>query len=219
MKWFKFYGQDWISDPKTLSLGASERSCWLTLLSYASINDNGMITFLSEEQLKIQAGIDPTSEEWDKSKGVLEKFKTLEMIRIDNGVITILNWRKRQETSLTAYERVKRYREKKRLDNENDNAKITLEENRIEKNRREEIKKENKESRFAPPSLEEVSNYCLERKNGINAQNFLDFYSSKGWLIGKNKMKDWRAAVRTWENRDKPKTNQVLNDKYAKFNS
>ena len=60
-----------------------------------------------------------------------------------------------------------------------------------------------KESRFAPPSLEEISNYCLERKNRIDASQFIDFYASKGWLIGKNKMKDWKAAVRTWENRDK----------------
>lgn len=54
-------------------------------------------------------------------------------------------------------------------------------------------------SRFVPPSVSEVAAYCHERANGIDAQNFVDFYSSKGWMIGKNKMKDWRAAVRTWE--------------------
>lgn len=56
-----------------------------------------------------------------------------------------------------------------------------------------------KSSRFVPPSVEQVSDYCGERKNGIDAQTFIDFYASKGWMIGKNKMKDWRAAVRTWE--------------------
>lgn len=131
MKWFKFYGQDYISDPKILSLTSSERSCWITLLSYGSVNDNGMITFLSEEQLMIQAGVSPLHEEWDKTKGVLKKLENLEMITDDNGVITIKNWIKRQETSLTSYERVKRNRQKKR----NDNAMITLEENRIEENR------------------------------------------------------------------------------------
>ena len=52
---------------------------------------------------------------------------------------------------------------------------------------------------FIKPSLEEVNKYCEERKNSINAQSFIDFYESKGWMIGKNKMKDWKAAIRTWE--------------------
>lgn len=62
--------------------------------------------------------------------------------------------------------------------------------------------------RFTPPSLTEVQAYCTERNNKIDAQRFIDFYESKGWLIGKNKMKDWRAAIRNWEsrdNQDKPK--------------
>jgi hypothetical protein len=52
---------------------------------------------------------------------------------------------------------------------------------------------------FTPPSLEEVKNYCQERKNNVNPEKWLNFYASKGWMIGKNKMKDWKAAVRTWE--------------------
>lgn len=53
-----------------------------------------------------------------------------------------------------------------------------------------------------PPTLEEVKSYCAERNNGISAEQFINFYSAKGWFIGKNKMKDWKAAVRTWEQRD-----------------
>ena len=53
--------------------------------------------------------------------------------------------------------------------------------------------------RFTPPSLEEVKQYCKERNNSVDPESFVDFYSSKGWMIGKNKMKDWKAAVRTWE--------------------
>ena len=56
-----------------------------------------------------------------------------------------------------------------------------------------------KAKRFIPPTVEEVESYCSERENGIDAQSFIDFYESKGWMIGKNKMKDWKAAVRTWE--------------------
>ena len=68
--------------------------------------------------------------------------------------------------------------------------------------------KEKKESmrRFAPPSLSEVEEYCRERNNGIDAQAFVDFYTSKGWKIGSAPMKDWKAAVRTWERRQKKDT-------------
>lgn len=54
---------------------------------------------------------------------------------------------------------------------------------------------------FMPPSAKEVETYCLERKNRINAQRFIDFYTAKNWLIGRSKMKDWKAAIRTWEQR------------------
>jgi len=62
-------------------------------------------------------------------------------------------------------------------------------------------KNNNNNNRFAPPSLEEVANYILENKYSVDANSFIDFYSSKGWMVGKNKMKDWRAAVRTWNKR------------------
>ena len=66
-----------------------------------------------------------------------------------------------------------------------------------------EIKKES--SRFTPPTLEEVSSYCLERNNGIDPQRFIDYNQSKGWVVGKVKMKDWKAAVRTLEKKEQPK--------------
>lgn len=53
--------------------------------------------------------------------------------------------------------------------------------------------------RFTPPTVEEVRTYCEERNNAVDADRFVDFYSAKGWMVGKNKMKDWKAAVRTWE--------------------
>lgn len=65
------------------------------------------------------------------------------------------------------------------------------------------IKKENiKRKKFVKPTIEEIQSYCLERNNGINAEAFYDFYESKDWFVGKNKMKDWKACVRTWEKRE-----------------
>ena len=60
-----------------------------------------------------------------------------------------------------------------------------------------------KRASFEKPTVEEIAAYCSERKNGIDPQAFFDFYESKGWKVGAVKMKDWRASVRTWEQRHK----------------
>ena len=68
-------------------------------------------------------------------------------------------------------------------------------------------KSKSNSNRFTPPTIEEVKAYCQERNNTVDPETFINFYESKGWYVGKNKMKDWKAAVRTWErNRDNKKT-------------
>ena len=54
------------------------------------------------------------------------------------------------------------------------------------------------------PTVEEVAAYCRERGNSVDAERFVDFYASKGWKVGNQPMKDWKACVRTWEKRDAP---------------
>lgn len=66
-----------------------------------------------------------------------------------------------------------------------------------------EIEKEDKErKRFKAPTVDEVSAYCRERGNGVDPQHFVDYYTANGWKVGKNPMKDWKAAIRTWERND-----------------
>ena len=80
----------------------------------------------------------------------------------------------------------------KKADNEYDND---LKENTLEGV---------KEKRFAPPTLENVSGYCREMGyTNVDAARFIDFYTSNGWMVGKNRMKDWKAAVRNWDRREK----------------
>ena len=74
-------------------------------------------------------------------------------------------------------------------DNDNDNDNIKKDKNKFLSKKR----------NFQPPTISEVSMYCDERNNGIDPEAFINFYESKGWMIGKNKMKDWKAAIRTWE--------------------
>lgn len=58
--------------------------------------------------------------------------------------------------------------------------------------------------RFIKPTVDEVSAYCMERRNNVGPDKFMDYYTSNGWRVGKNPMKDWKAAVRTWEGNEKP---------------
>lgn len=69
--------------------------------------------------------------------------------------------------------------------------------------------------KFSPPSLEEVREYCRQRKNTVKPEAFVDFYTSKGWMVGKTPMKDWKAAVRNWEHHEKPAAEPEKEDPYA----
>jgi hypothetical protein len=74
---------------------------------------------------------------------------------------------------------------------------------------------------FTPPTIEEVQIYCKERNNNVDAEKWYDFYLSKGWMIGKNKMRDWKAAIRTWEKpsktQEKPSKTDVMQQAYEEL--
>lgn len=76
---------------------------------------------------------------------------------------------------------------------------------RQEKEKEIEKDKDIKRGHFVPPTPTEVRKYCDESGHHIDADAFVDFYTSKNWMVGRNKMKDWRAAVRNWERKDKEK--------------
>jgi predicted transcriptional regulator len=95
-------------------------------------------------------------------------------------------------------------------------SKETLHNNNIYNNSKENsIINNTKRTSFIKPTIEEIQEYCYERGNYIDAYTFYDFYESKNWFIGKNKMKDWKAAIRTWEKRDNKKP-KILPNWYNK---
>lgn len=105
-----------------------------------------------------------------------------------NRLITILNW--------------DLYQGNEQQDEQQMNNKRTTDEQQMNTYKNIKNDKNNKKNiyaHFTPPTLEEVISYCKERNNSVDPQKWYDFYSAKGWMIGKNKMKDWKAAVRTWE--------------------
>ena len=75
-----------------------------------------------------------------------------------------------------------------------------------------------KRKRFEKPTLSQITQYCLERNNNVNAEQFYDYYESNGWKVGKNSMKDWKAAVRTWERSEYRKPNSKKNSKEDAIN-
>lgn len=92
--------------------------------------------------------------------------------------------------------------------------------NNLVDNLEDNIKEINKEkistaTKFQPPTLEEIQTYCQQRQNNINPEQFLNFYTAKGWMMGKNKMKDWQAAVRTWEQHNNHATHNLNHNPYA----
>ena len=98
----------------------------------------------------------------------------------------------------------------------NDPYKKTVKSNNINTNNN--LTDSNKKAFFKKPTLDEVKDYCIFRKNNIDANGFIDFYESKGWQIGKEKMKSWKACIRSWESRhkEKPQTMSKLHQHLQK---
>ena len=99
---------------------------------------------------------------------------------------------------------------------DNCHTEVRLGEDSLGKDR---IDNADKPRRFVKPTVEEIAAYCMERQNRINPQSFFDWNESKGWRVGNSPMKDWKAAIRTWEQRDKeknpPKKEASNADRYA----
>lgn len=148
------------------------------------------------------------------------------IIPFETGVIVIRHWRLNNYLRNDRYTQTNYLEEKNQLEYEEngvyslknkvgiplvDTDKISKEKNSIDKNRKEEKRKN-----FVKPTIEEIEEYCLERNNGINANAFYDFYESKDWFVGKNKMKDWKACVRTWEQRDTKTKNDDVPEWFGK---
>ena len=130
-----------------------------------------------------------------KSTGEITDVSTTQ-----NRVITIVNYdRYQSSTDATTEHQQTINRRSNRRSTDVPTSSIEY----IEYKERVEKKNNKTPSVFKPPTLDEVREYCQERGKGVDPEKWFDFYSSKGFMIGKNKMKDWRAAVRTWEkNRD-----------------
>jgi DNA replication protein DnaD len=133
------------------------------------------------KKISMATGVPETTVE--RYLNILEKLGQIGQQKTSvSRLITITNWNEYQSSG-------------QQMDN-----KRTTNGQRTDTNK--EVKRRLKNDRFREPTLEEVKAYCLERQNSVDPESFIDYYSSKGWMVGKNKMKDWRAALRRWEKND-----------------
>jgi uncharacterized protein YdaU (DUF1376 family) len=93
-----------------------------------------------------------------------------------------------------------------------------LDKNILNETKPNETKPKSKSKLFIKPTIDEIKNYCLERKNNVNAESFSNYYEARGWKLKGIQMKDWKACVRTWEGNDyKPKQNNFTNNDRPSF--
>lgn len=145
------------------------------------------------------------------------------IITFESGVVVIKHWKMHNYLRSDRYKETV-YTDEKAMLKTKDNKSYTLigipdgipkvyqmdTQGRLGKDR---LGKDKNKRAFSPPSVDEVRAYCTERNNNVDPETFVDFYESKGWMVGKNKMKDWKAAVRNWErSRKMSKPNNSFNN-------
>lgn len=210
-------------DDNFMALSSSAQALYLHLSM--SADDDGFCNQVSVSMFKAHASVADLQQ-------LLEKRY---IYQFDNGVIVIKHWRMANALRKDRYTPTNFKEELAKLKIKSNGAytfsddgcqvvatclpqdsigKVSIDKNSIVKDSKGESVRGEKTKHFIPPSVEEVEQYCLERSNNIDAQSFIDFYESKGWMIGKNKMKDWKAAVRTWERSRKQENKENVFDEW-----
>lgn len=218
--WIKLHrkiADNWLWADKPFSKGQA----WIDLLLLANHDDKKVLrgsTLVDCKRGTHITSILKLSTRWGWSRkkvssflDVLENEKMLEQKRTTNDTtITIVKYSDFQDKGTTK-EQQKNSRGTTKEQQKNTNKNVKNDKN---------VKNISNRG-FTPPTLENVIGYCQERANKVDPNKFFDFYTSKGWMVGKNKMKDWKAAVRNWERSDKvsSKPNQFTNFSQTKMDS
>lgn len=136
------------------------------------------------------------------------------VIPFESGVVVIKHWKLHNYIQSDRYKETVYLEEKSLLETKENKAytlmetnciqnvytgKVSIDKNSIDKVSIDNVPQSDTRKRFVPPTLEEVIEYCNERQNNVNPEQFIDYYTTNGWKVGKNKMKDWKASIRTWE--------------------
>ena len=191
----------------------------LLKLYLRSLKDDGRLMFNNRIPYNPQMIATITRHQVGTVEKALQIFQEMGLIEVlDNGAIYMLDIQKYIGQSSTEADRQRVYYNK--IKQEQKPCKISCKKSTPEieielELRDRDIDRDNKEKnnikkesagahnkKFVKPTVEEVKEYCQERKNSVDANRFVDYYEANGWKVGRNSMKDWKAAVRTWERRE-----------------
>lgn len=223
VKWIKItvdmFDDEKIKIIQSMPEGDSLLVVWIRLITLAGKTNDGGYIYIAEDMPYTDEMLSVIiNKPLNIIRLALDTFNKLGMIENDVKGIYLTNFEKHQSIDKLAEIReknrlrVRKYREKQKelecnvtetLCNALD---IDIEEDI-------DIKENNKRKKFIKPTIEEVKQYCLERKNNIDPEYFIDHYNANGWKVGKNSMKDWKAAIRTWERRNKEEKKPVKTER------
>ncbi|MBI4931840.1 MAG: hypothetical protein HY841_13845 [Bacteroidetes bacterium] len=204
-----FYTGDWLSDTKLSSCSLAAQGLWINLLCVMHDSEDYGKFCLSKIEATAQPKVQAKSEICltltrmmsggpEEISSLLNELLEKKVVKIDtDGYIfssrMIRDEYLRKVRTAAGSKGGKKSSFKKKFAQANiDN------DHEIEKDNIKDLK-EGAGGTFQKPTLEEIMAYCKERNNQVDAQAWMDHYESNGWMVGKNKMKDWHASVRTWE--------------------
>jgi len=228
IKWIKL-NVDMFDDEKikiiqSMPEGDSLLIVWIKLITLAGKTNDGGYIYINENMAYTEEML---SVIMNKPLNIIQlalgTFTRLGMIELDDKGIYLVNFEKYQ-----SLDKLQEIREYNRLAQQKHREKIKCQKLSMtsqdcqdididkDKDIDKEYIKESKKKSFKKPTIEEIQDYCKERNNSINADAFYDFYESKNWYVGKNKMQNWKAAIRTWEQRDTKTTKKQKEDEVIK---
>ena len=193
----------------------------LLKLYLRSLKNDGKLVVNDRIPYNVEMLASVTGHQIGTVKQALSIFKDLGLIDVlENGAIYMLDIQNFIGRGSSEADRKREYRQRIETDRTNVQTKVReiSEKSPPEKEIDSSASTTTKRKRFEKPSISDIKQYCIERNNNIDASQFYDYYESNGWKVGKNSMKDWKAAVRTWERIEYRKPNSKKNSKEDAIN-
>ena len=204
----KLWIGDLRKDPKFAMLSAESKGVWLLIIGAMHESKTYELVGTTREVAK-QAQVE--NDEMERSLLEIEKYGVAEIVRDTLGLVSIVSRRRLKDNESTAYERErkKKYRNSLKENVTKNDCPLNVPLFDSDSDSVNYVVKDKSASKFKIPELEEVQEYFIEKgSEKSEASAFINFYDSKGWMVGKNKMKNWKASASGWISRNKKDKNE-----------